>query len=121
MTEPITIAKNIAKMLDSKKALDIKLLEVKDLTMIADYFLIATGNSSTQLKALCDYVEEEMEKADIRKSNKEGYSGASWILLGYDGVIVHLFLPETRDFYDLEHVWQDAQHIDLSDVVTAEA
>ena len=117
MTEPITIAKNIAKLLDSKKASNIKLLKVRELTTIADYFLIATGNSSTQLKALCDYVEEETEKAGIRKTNKEGYSGASWILLGYEGVLVHLFLPETRDFYDLEHVWQDAPRIDVADVI----
>lgn len=118
MTDSITIAKNIAKLLDSKKAENIKLLDVNELTMVADYFLIATGNSGTQLKALCDYVEEEMEKENIIKLHKEGYSGASWILLGYEGVLVHLFLPETRDFYDLEHVWQDAPSIDISDVIT---
>ena len=91
-------------------------LDVRELTTLCDYFVIAEGKNEKQTQALCEYVEEELEKDGIYHVNKEGYHSADWILIGYDEVIVHIFKPETREFYDLEHVWQDAVRVDVSDI-----
>jgi len=104
----------IVKLLDDKKAVNISVLDITGLTTIADYFIIATGNSLIQVKALCDHLEKEMAKEGVRPNLKEGYNTANWILLDYDGIVVHIFYPETRDFYKLEHVWHDAKDVDVS-------
>lgn len=108
----------IIKVLDMKKALDIKVLKVSELTTIADYFVIATGKSNIQVQALCDHLEEEMAKENYKPENKEGYNTAEWILLCFDGVIVHIFKGETREFFSLEHIWKDAVEIDISHLLT---
>ncbi|MEG1442180.1 MAG: ribosome silencing factor [Oscillospiraceae bacterium] len=108
----------IVRILDSKKGMDIVVLDVRELTTITEYFVIVTGGSDTQVKALCDNLEEEIEKDGVFRLNKEGYRKGDWVLLGYEDVIVHIFLSETRNFYDLEHVWQDAKRIDMSDIIT---
>jgi len=112
------LVKDIVKILDSKKAMDIQVLKIGELTTIADYFVIATGGSNTQVQALCDNVEDELAKKGIKHTSIEGYNTANWILLGYDDVIVHIFQREPREFYKLEHLWQDAEKIDISDLVT---
>lgn len=104
----------IFRILDSKKAKDIVVLNVEGLTTLADYFMIATGGSDRQVQALCDHIEEELAKEGIHPVNKEGYRAGDWILLGYDEVIVHIFQSEPRDFYDLERIWQDALPVDMS-------
>lgn len=103
----------VVKALDAKKAVDIKVLDVSALTTLTDYFVIATGKSNTQVQALCDFVEEKMAEAGKTLINKEGYNSAEWILLGYDDVIVHIFYSETRDFYALEHIWKDAEEVNI--------
>jgi len=112
-----TIGK-IVKILDQKKAKDILVLNVKNLTTITDYFIIATGGSKSQLQALSDHVEEELVKDGIRPQNREGYNTAEWILLGYEDAIVHIFKDETRSFYNLEHIWKDAESIDISQFIS---
>ena len=107
----------IIKTLDSKKATDIKALYVGDITTITDYFIIATANSKLQAQAFCDHVEEAMQKQGIKHTNKEGYNNAEWILLGYDDIVVHIFLGEARDFYGLEYIWKDAVNLDISDLL----
>lgn len=110
---------NIAvKALDAKSAREIQVLDVRGLTTITDYFVIATGGSAINVQAICDRVEEDMHKAGEKLLNKEGYDSASWILLGYSDVIVHIFQGETREFYKLEHIWKDADVIDISDLLT---
>ena len=109
----------IVKILDDKKARDIIALNVKNLTTITDSFIIATGGSKSQLQALSDHIEEELIKEGIRPKNCEGYNTAEWILLGYDDVIVHLFKEETRQFYNLEHIWKDAEDIDISQFISS--
>lgn len=110
---------NIVRFLDAKKAIDIAVLNVSGLTTLADYFIIATGKTDKQTQALCDNVEEEMKKQfQISPVNKEGYRSGDWILLGFDEAIVHIFQPQARDFYDLEHVWQDALRVDVTDIIT---
>ena len=118
MASENAVVNKMVKVLDSKKAKDIQVLKVDGLTTLTDYFVIATGGSDTQVKALCDNVEEELDKDGIFKNGIEGYSAGQWILLGYDDVILHIFLADVREFYGLEHVWQDAERVDISDIIT---
>ena len=108
----------ISKLLDSKKGEDIKAIKVKELTSISDYFIIASGANVPQVKAMSDEVEEKLSELGLEPKRIEGYQTASWILLDYYDVIVHIFLKETRDFYSLERLWSDAQQVDLSGVLT---
>lgn len=112
------VVNKIVKVLDSKKGKDITVMDISALTTMTEYFVIVTGGSDAQVKALCDNVEEELEKDGITPSNKEGYRSANWVLLGYDDVVVHIFRGDTREFYDLEHVWSDGINIDISDLVS---
>lgn len=106
-------AKMAVKALDSKKALDIKVIKIKDISAIADYFVIATGTSSTHVKALADEVEVQLDESGISVSHVEGYRSNSWILLDYVDVVVHVFSDEAREYYDLERLWQDGEIIDI--------
>ena len=106
-----------AKAISSKKGLNIKLIEIGDISSLADYMVIATGTSSTHVKAIADEVEYQLDEAGISVSHIEGYRSNSWILLDYVDVIVHIFPDEAREFYDLERLWQDGKEIDISDIV----
>ncbi|MBQ4515368.1 MAG: ribosome silencing factor [Clostridia bacterium] len=108
----------ITKTLDDKKADDIRVLSVGDLTILADYFIICSAQSTTQVKALADNVEEKMDEAGESLLKKEGKQGLNWILMDYGDVICHIFYQETRDFYALEKLWADAQEVDISDLIT---
>lgn len=105
------------KAISSKKGLNIKLIEIGDISSLADYMVIATGTSSTHVKAIADEVEYQLDEAGISVSHIEGYRSNSWILLDYVDVIVHIFSDEAREFYDLERLWQDGKEIDISDIV----
>ena len=106
-----------AKAISSKKGLNIKLIEIGDISSLADYMVIATGTSSTHVKAIADEVEYQLDEAGISVSHIEGYRSNSWILLDYVDVIVHIFSDEAREFSDLERLWQDGKEIDISDIV----
>ncbi len=110
-------AKETAKILNEKKGLDIKVIEISDVSVIADYMVIATGNSSTHVKALADEVEEQLDDMGISVSHIEGYRSNSWILLDYIDIIVHVFSNEARDYYDLERLWEDGTDVDISDII----
>ena len=118
MYTPKEIAARAAKVLDDHKGLDIKLLEVADVTTIADYFLICTGTSNTHVKTLCDSVEavvtEELQEPLL---HREGHRGGTWVLLDYGCVVVHIFNDEARKFYSLEHLWADGEEVDLSAIL----
>ena len=101
-----------AKAISSKKGLNIKLIEIGDISSLADYMV-----SSTHVKAIADEVEYQLDEAGISVSHIEGYRSNSWILLDYVDVIVHIFSDEAREFYDLERLWQDGKEIDISDIV----
>ena len=114
---PFEKAKKATVLLDSKKAEQVSLLKVGELTILADYFVICTGNSSTQVKAMADFVEEEFEKIEITPISREGKQGGSWILLDYGDVIIHIFDRATREFYALDKLWDDAEEIDISEFI----
>ena len=111
-----------AKALDSKKGRDIKVLEIDKITTLADYFVIATGSSNTQINALVDNVEKMMlEEAGEQPLHREGYRGGTWVLLDYGCVAVHVFNEEARAFYGLERLWSDGHALDLTGVLTPDA
>ncbi|MDE6579368.1 MAG: ribosome silencing factor [Ruminiclostridium sp.] len=110
MTEQ-EILKIAIKAIDSKRGENIKVLKVGDLTILANYFVIANGNSNTQVKALADEVEFKLSEAGLEPHRTEGFQGANWIVLDYVDVVFHIFHKETRDFYDLERLWQDGTEI----------
>lgn len=105
------------KALDSKKAEKITALKVGDLTILANYFVIASATSTTQVKALADAVEYQLEQAGVRPKSVEGIQSRNWIVLDYIDVIVHVFTEEARDFYQLEHLWADGEEVDLSEFI----
>lgn len=110
-------AKNIARILDKKKAIDIIGIETKELTVMSDYFIIASGTSNTHVRALADEVDDEMKKLGVEVDHIEGRA-TGWILLDYNDVLVHVFQPESRQYYNIERLWNDAARINLSDVLT---
>ena len=107
----------LAKALDSKKGNEIKVLKTQNLPTLADYFVICTAPSNTQVKAMSDACEEAMEKQGEHVHHIEGHRDGTWLLLDFSDVVVHVFTDETRKFYDLERLWGDAEEVDLSDVL----
>ncbi len=107
------------KALDDKKAINIAVKKVTDVTVIADYFVIANGTSNTHVRALADEVEYKMKEAGFEPRAIEGMS-TGWILLDYYDVIVHVFLPADRENYNLEKLWIDAEDVNIDDIVTAD-
>lgn len=112
----LDIVKKVVKALDDKKANDIQAMKTSELTIVADYFVIATANSNTHVRALADEVEYQLEEAGIKADHIEG-KATGWLLLEYQGVVVHIFLEETRNYYNLERLWEDAEKIDISNML----
>lgn len=120
MLEAKEMAVLAAKALDDKKGKEIRVLEITELTSLADYFVICSGGSNTQINALCDNVEKLIaENAGEKPLHREGYRGGTWVLLDYGCIAVHVFNDEAREFYSLERLWQDAKEIDISDALKA--
>mgnify|MGYP003412928547 CR=1 FL=1 len=109
----IEILETAVKALHSKKGQDIKAIKVEDLTVIAEYFLIATASSSTQVRALAEEVEYQLDLKNNPVHHIEG-RGSSWILLDYGSVIVHVFHRDAREFYGLDRTWADGKQIDIT-------
>jgi ribosome-associated protein len=107
--EPREIAKPAAEALSNKKAQDLRVLEMTDLTIIADFFIIATGTSATHLRTLAEEAEHSLKQQGITPSHKEGRNSGNWLLMDYDSVVLHLFLKDTRAFYDIERLWSDSK------------
>ncbi len=105
----------VAEVAQDKKAKDIQVIELKDLTIIADYFVICSGESSAQVKAIADAVDERLSKKRLHPSGIEGLPYARWVLMDYGDVVVHIFDEETRAYYGLEKLWLDAPRIALDE------
>ena len=114
---PKEMALLLAQAMDSKKGKDIRVLETDGVTTLADYFVLCSGSSAPQLKALADAGEKAMEDHGILPHHVEGHRGGTWILQDYGDVVVHVFDKEARAFYDLDRLWADAKTVDLSDVL----
>ena len=102
---------------DNKKAEDIKVLDIRDLTTMADYFVICHGNSNPQMKAIAEEIEDKLKEKGLYPGGREGMDSAYWILMDYSDVIVHIFNKESRDFYGIEHLWADAKVINTEELL----
>ncbi len=118
MMTPKEMAELAVKALDDKKAHEIKLLHTTDVTVLADYFVICTATSATQIKALADEVEHALELAGETAHHREGYRSGGWVLIDFGCVVVHLFMDEMRKFYNLERLWADAEEVDISALIS---
>ena len=108
--ESDVFAGKIVEILEDKKAKDVSTIDIKNVTVLADYFVICSGTSTTHIKAMADEVETKLkESGEQLFNNKQGYNSARWILLDYGSVIVHIFHEEDREFYNLERLWSDGK------------
>ncbi len=113
-------AKEMARLayeaLSDKKAEDIKIINIEGVSVLADYFIIATGSNRNQVQAMADNVEEELFKAGYEVKQTEGYRSANWVLMDYGDIIVHVFDSENRLFYDLERIWRDGKDTTIEEL-----
>ncbi len=105
-------AKRVYELATDKKARDIVILELKDLTILTDYFIICSGDSTTQVRAIVEHIEENLGKLGLQPLSIEGLSYSHWVLMDYGDIIVHVFEEETRHYYELEKLWLDAPRIE---------
>lgn len=108
------LAKLAIETLEDKKAEDISVIDISEVSVIADYFIIAGGNNKSQIQALSDSVEEKLGRAGCPVKQIEGYDTANWVLLDFGDIIVHVFDKENRLLYDLERIWRDGKQIEIS-------
>lgn len=107
-----TLAKIAYDALDDKKGIDITIIDISQISVLADYFIIAGGSNENQVKALADNVSEELAKNNVLLKGTEGYNNANWILMDFNDIIVHVFNQDDRLFYDLERIWRDGKVIE---------
>ena len=110
------MAKIAVNALEEKKAKDLKLLDISEVSVLADYFIIASGSNRNQVQAMADEVEEKLSKAGFTPKQVEGYQTANWILMDYQDIIIHIFDEENRLFYDLERIWRDGSLVEKVDL-----
>jgi len=121
MLTSLEIAELAVRVLDSKKAKDIRVLETRDITVLADYFIICTAGSTTQIKTLADEIGKTLTEKGERVLRTEGYRGGGWVLVDFGALVVHIFLKDIREFYSLERLWRDAREVDISNWVVDDA
>ena len=114
------MAKIAYDALDDKKGVDITVLDISEISTMADYFIIASGNNRNQVQTMADNAEEVLGRAGFEPRQLEGYGTASWILMDYNDIIIHIFSEEDRLFYDLERIWRDGKSVDISAFKEAE-
>ncbi len=114
MNEEFEILKRAVTLLDNKKALDMVALDVSELTVLTHYFVICSGGSTSQIHALCDELKEKMPESILRC---EGTEESGWVIVELEGVMVHIFNRQMRDYYSLEHLWEDTEKIDLNELI----
>ena len=120
MTQAAEMTKMAIEALEDKKAEDVCIIDISEVSVLADYFLIASGNNKNQVQALIDSVEEKLGRSGFTPKNIEGYQTGNWILMDYGDLIVHVFDRQNRLFYDLERIWRDGRQIDVATFKNAE-
>lgn len=118
MNDSRKLAETVIKILDDKKAFNIKLLGIEKQTVIADYFVLACGSNNTQVNALADEIEFKLGEENVTASRREGHGASEWIVIDYDNVIVHVFSRDARTKYNLEKLWADADDIDITNLLS---
>lgn len=113
------VAEQIADLIFNKKGYDVKIIDLQTITSFADYFVICSADSDTQVKAIADEIDEKLREKGIKYWHKEGMSALSWVLLDYVDVVVHIFKKEAREFYNIEKLWADAPIVDVQDPIEA--
>lgn len=119
MTQSLEMVKLAKTALEDKKAQDIKIIDIRQVSVLADYFIIADGSNANQVQAMVDNVEETLGKAGYACKQIEGYGSGGWILMDYGDIIVHAFCREDRLFYDLERIWRDGKFLEDVDLEEA--
>ena len=110
------MAKLAVQALEDKKGEEIRIIDISEVSVVADYFIIANGSNRSQVQALCDNVSEVLGRAGVNAKQVEGYETANWILLDFSDIIVHVFDKENRLFYDLERIWRDGKLVESSEL-----
>ena len=110
------LAKLACDALDDKKALEIKVINIENVSTLADYFIIASGTIHNQVQAMADNVDETLGRAGYEPKQIEGYQNANWILMDYRDIVIHIFDEENRLFYDLERIWRDGTVVEVEDL-----
>lgn len=116
MDESKKMALLTIEALEDKKAGDVTIIDISEISVLADYFIIADGKNRNQVQAMADNVEESLGRAGYLPKQIEGYQSANWILMDYKDIIVHVFSEEDRAFYDLERIWRDGKQISKEDL-----
>ena len=111
--ESLDLTKIIKDALDDKKGVNIKVIDISEISILANYFIIAGGTNENQVKALADNVEEKMMEQKLTPKHIEGYDNSNWVVMDYGDVVVHIFNESDRLFYDLERIWSDAKEVTL--------
>lgn len=117
MEQALNMVKIAYQALDDKLAEDIKVIDIRGISVVADYFMIANGTNKNQVQAIVDNVQEELEKAGYSMKQMEGYRAGSWVLLDFNDIIIHIFDKENRLFYDLERIWKDGVEVDIAELI----
>ncbi|MEG2814528.1 MAG: ribosome silencing factor [Oscillospiraceae bacterium] len=115
--DSLDLTKSIVKILDAKKANNLEVIKVCEVTILGDYFVIASANNTTHVKSLVDEVEFEMKQKGVQPMRVEGYQDTNWIIIDYGDVIVHIFYEETRNFYNLEKLWANGEKIEIEEIL----
>lgn len=118
MNKEMEMTKLAVKVLDEKKAMDIKVIDIHEVSVLADYFIIASGSNQNQVQAMVDNVEEQLGKAGYEPKQIEGTKNSSWILMDYGDLIIHIFDEENRLFYDLERIWRDGKIMETNEFLS---
>jgi len=113
LTDALRVARVAAQAAKDKRGREVVILDIRKISLIADYFVITHGTSTTQVQAISREIEDKVAEAGGRLLRREGYTSARWVLLDFGGVVVHVFLEEDRRFYDLERLWADAELVEL--------
>ena len=116
MNESKKMALLAVEALEDKKAEDITIIDISEVSVLADYFIIADGNNKNQVQAMVDNVQEELFKAGYEMKQMEGYREGNWILLDFGDIIIHIFDKENRLFYDLERIWKDGKEVSIEEL-----